>query len=100
MANKKKKSKGVGRDRSLKQIAQTGDSGMIYREFGDRDAKDVVDEASVTWRGIGYSQDTAVFSDWIQAIQGSGNASSGDYVRWRGNIYKITGGRTGDKVQF
>ena len=53
MAKKEKKGRGAGRGKSLQQLAQTGDGGHVYREFGDRDASDVIDIPSVTWRGSG-----------------------------------------------
>ena len=96
MAKKEKK----GRGKALQQIAQRGDGGHIYREFGDRDAKDVVDIPSVTWRGSGYSQTASGLSSWVSAIQGSGNASSGDYIRYRGEVYRISGADTAVKVQI
>ena len=100
MAKKEKKGKGEGREKALQQIAQTGDGGHVYRELGDRDASDVIDIPSVTWRGSGYSQAVNSLADWVSAIQGSDEAENGDYIMYRKNIYQITGADTAVKVQI
>jgi len=58
MAKKEDKKGARGRTKALKQIAQTGGSGLMYREWKDYDTKDVIDVKSFTQRGTGYSQDS------------------------------------------
>mgnify|MGYP003668643355 CR=1 FL=1 len=100
MAKRKKEKRSSGRrSKALNQLAQTGDSGMIYREFGDRDAKDVVDVENLSYRGIGYTQDGTSANQWADLLRRTGTADSGEYYRHQKKVYLSAGG-TGSEVRI
>ena len=86
------------------EISQEGNlsatNGHIYREFGDLDSKDVIDHDVVSYRGTGYSQVTTNLGTFTDVIQRAGLATTGDYIRWRRGIYKITGSTTTTEQKF